>query len=124
MCRKRVTVRGLLILTAVIAFGLGIWRFVDWLRYPHVDVTIFNEGTVPISDVQLNFPFGLRTAKCIPPGGVATAVIQNEEEGVFLSYRNANGIRVHAKPVYAYIDNHGWIEYHVVDDIVTIAQDL
>jgi hypothetical protein len=113
----RFTVGSIMLAVAVAALVLGIFMAcLLWARYPHIKVTIFNESSATISDVRVKFLYGERTAKRVRPGGIAVTEIQSGgDAGIFLSYRNSDGVLYEAEPLYYESGNRGFLELHVTD---------
>jgi hypothetical protein len=109
-------VREIMLILAGVALVLGI--FVNWLKYPRVKLTIFNETASAIRDVRVSFLSGERLAERIEPGGSAASEIESGgDAGVFISYRDAAGILIKDEPVYYSEDagslDRGFLEVHL-----------
>jgi len=105
---------------ACLVFGIFM-ACASWLLYPHVNLTIFNETSSAIRDVRIKFLYGERTAERIEPGGFAVTEIQSGgDAGVFISYRDSNGILRKDEPLY-YSDergapDRGFLEVHLTNE--------
>ena len=74
----RFTVRGIMLVVACVALILGMFKAcLEWLRNPHIDVTILNESSTAIRDLRVSFLYGERTADRLRSGGVAFTEIQS-----------------------------------------------
>ena len=98
-----------MLVLAGVALVLGI--FVNWLKYPRVKLTIFNETANEIHDVRVSFLSGERTAERIEPGGFAISEIESGgSAGVFISYWDSAGTVMKDEPVYHSEDRGRWTE--------------
>jgi hypothetical protein len=112
----RFSVREVMLILAGVALILGI--FVNWLKYPRVKLTIFNETANTIREVRVSFLSGERTAERIDPGGYAVTEIESGgDAGVFLSYLDSAGNLTKDEPLYYSADSgsldRGYLEVHV-----------
>jgi hypothetical protein len=108
-------IREIMLFLAGVALSLGI--LVNWLKCPRVKLTIFNETGQAMRDVRISFMSGARTAERIEPGGFAVTEIETSgDAGVFMSYRDSDGILRMDEPVYYSEDigaERGFLEVHL-----------
>lgn len=124
--RIQFTMRRMTVAVAAVALVLVGLR---WLLYPHIDVTVFNESSAAIRDVRLRFLYGECTADRIESGGYAAGPIQSGgESGVFLTYRDPDGVLRRDQPVH-YSDStaspdRGFLEIHVTNEGLRIVKNI
>jgi len=120
------TVRRMMVAVAGVAFMLGILvSCLRWLQYPHIDVTIFNETSAPISDVRLGFLYGERTAERLRPDGIAVTEIQSGgDAGIHFSYRESGGAFGKSEPLYYESGDSGFLEVHVTNQGVRLVNGI
>ena len=119
--------REIVLVLAGVALVLGI--FVNWLKYPRVKLTIFNETANGIHDVRVSFLSGERTAARIEPGGFAISEIESGgSAGVFISYRDSAGTVKKDEPVYYSGDmgslDRGFLEVHLTSKGTTLVKGI
>jgi hypothetical protein len=114
----------MMLAVAIVAIGLCILSSFGWLQDPHVDVTIFNETSGPISDLRVTFPGGYRTAEQLAPGRVATTQVQWPEVGALFSYRDSGGILRETQAPNVYGATRGFLEFHVTDERIRVVKDV
>jgi len=96
-----------------------------WVRYPHINVTIFNETSTTICDLHLSSMYCERTAQRVKPGGVAITEIQSGGDGcIYFTYRDPTGILKKAEPVCYEAGNRGFLEVHVLNEGTRLVKDI
>jgi hypothetical protein len=98
--------RDWVIVVAGVAIGLGV--LLNWVRYPRVGLTVFNETSAAIYSVRVSFSTGERLAECIPAGGCASTEIQSYAGSTtYITYRDAAGKLKTDVPVY--VSEERWL---------------
>jgi hypothetical protein len=78
--RTQFGLRALAFTKAVAALGCGaLIGYLRWLRFPHIDVRIFNETDTPLSDLRVESWFTERTTER-PGPAVSPAQLSNPTE--------------------------------------------
>jgi hypothetical protein len=124
--RQGFSICAMMLTVVAAAIGLAlIVRYVRWLQYPHIKVSIFNETPTPIGDLDLRFMYGERTAAQLRPGGAAVTEIQSGgDAGIYFSYQDAGGILQTATALYEESGNRGFLEIHVTGEGVRMRNGI
>jgi hypothetical protein len=121
-------VREITLIAAGVTLVFGV--FVNWLRYPRVTLTIYNESSAAISDVHISFMSGERTAERFERGGLAYTEIESGGSGeISISYRHSGGILRKDERVYQSRDDtasldRGSLEVHITNQGIRVVKSL
>jgi hypothetical protein len=120
-------VREITLIVAGVTLVFGV--FASWLKYPRIELTIFNESSAAISDVHVRFMNGERTAKRIERGGLAfTEIESGGTAGVDISYRHSGGILRKVEPVYQSGDrgsqDRGFLKVCITDEGTKLVKSI